>query len=103
LPPANRLSLSAPAPQNVLLVAMRFAPGQTELPMAVEEAETIASRFDAQAVTCTILPHPEVPAGRDQLRRCNLAFFACHSEADWNDASKSAILLGSPGSSTSIA
>jgi hypothetical protein len=97
---ANQLSLSAPAPQNMLLVAMQFTPGQPKLPMAIEEAEAIRSRLKAQAVACTILEHPDLPAVRDQLRRSSLAFFACHSEADENDPSKSAVLLGSLGSST---
>ncbi|GFZ48856.1 hypothetical protein JCM24511_06605 [Saitozyma sp. JCM 24511] len=77
----TQISQSAPTPQNTLLVDMQFKPGWDELAMAIEEANVIKSLLNAQP-----------------LPRCHLAVFACHSEADKKDPSKSAILLGSLGS-----
>jgi tetratricopeptide (TPR) repeat protein len=90
----KKLSLSPPKPQkNMLLVAMQFTDGRGELHKASEEVSAIAEQLGS-LVTCSIQRHPDASTIKTHLRNCDLAFFACHSEANTKDPSKSAILLG---------
>jgi hypothetical protein len=87
-----RKHASARPPDKALIVAMPTTPGvRGQLKNVVEEAQRVQRHFayadmsvDGRATT---------PAIIEQLRRCEIAHFACHGISDPADPSRSGLLL----------
>ena len=77
---------------DVLVVALRYTPGQPELPMVEQEADYLKSILGNSAI---MLNDTEATLAtvRDALGRHAAVHFACHGHQDLDDPSKSGVEL----------
>jgi tetratricopeptide (TPR) repeat protein len=81
-----------PDPTLALLVAMPSTPRQDDLPLAEREVQTVRSNLERKfKINLSICP--KSPSIVEALGNCMLAHFACHTEVDARDPSKTRLQL----------
>jgi len=88
---AANLSNDKQKPRRGLVVAMATTPGLDNLDVD-PEIQFFEEQL-AKYMKIEVLRQKDAKTVKDGLKTCDLALFACHAQADWNDPSKSAILL----------